>query len=188
VVALLVLVLAGCSKGPDEPHFFRAEGGRRLHLPSRMRLALHEFDREFRVLERKDFAREIVEPQPGWRYPFDEHQEPWAVLADFDGDGDRDAALLGSSGKTLKLLVVWADSSEPQAASLRERAWDSRVERRHLDEFLQHRPAGPVPWAGGDEDTTFTIPHDGVELVYFEKAAVTRYYDGDVWREIVTGD
>jgi hypothetical protein len=27
-----------------------------------------------------------------------------------------------------------------------------------------------------------------VELVYFEKAAVTRYYDGDVWREIVTGD
>jgi hypothetical protein len=126
-----------------------------------MRLALYDYDHGFRILERRDFVAQVIKAK-GWDYPFDQAQEPWAVLEDFDGDGRRDAALLGTSGDSLKLLFVSGDSISP------------RVESIHARQLGPHGWRGPIPWYLRQWRPHFPVgSKKGVELVFLRNAALT---------------
>jgi hypothetical protein len=152
-----------------------------------MTAALRAWNEDFRPFRVDDFARRIRVPAEGFRYEFNERQSPYAVLADFDGNGWRDAALYGVSGDSVHLVAVLDDSAAARVDRIE--SWPSGFqERGKLDTFLWYVGAGrlSVPW--DDPDSTVTLSRPGIVLVYFEKAAITHYFSDGRWQSIVTGD
>jgi hypothetical protein len=153
-----------------------------------MRLALYGHDPAFRILERRDFVPGVIKGD-GWEYPFDATQEPWAVLDDFDGDGRRDAAVLGRSGNRFKLLVVRGDSISPHVHELdllivRQESGDSlssHVERS--DRTVPDVGRGRSPWFLRRWIPEFPVgPKKGVELHHLQQGASAYVWGGKGWQ------
>ncbi|MGH7725216.1 MAG: hypothetical protein ACREOU_07270 [Candidatus Eiseniibacteriota bacterium] len=183
----LPLAATGCADR-SEPHFFAAEGGPKLHLPGPMRGALRTHDAAFQVFERHDYSSRIFESGE-WRYELSAKQVPFAILGDFDGDGRIDAALHGHSGDSVICIVaVLADSTTPRVMEISRHPGPGRGPRERLGDFLMHVPAGRVPVAWTEAETTIVLAHEAFEHVIFEKTAVMHYYEGGRFQNIVTSD
>jgi hypothetical protein len=207
---LVLLLLAGCapSKKTEAPRgkvsAEIADQGPRLvgnpptvqvELPPRMTLALAEGDTSFTTLTPFDFVHEI---SPGssvkgtWHYDYDGRQAPFAVIADFDGDGRDDVALLQRSASTGRVVVVFDRTDGPKVANARE--W-SRVTSGDVGKsgfYLSRFPGGPhkVPDFGGSGDTarTVTLAHEGIEISNYGKTATTYWWTGDKFDHVTTAD
>jgi hypothetical protein len=166
-----------------------------VELPPRMTPALAAEDPGFTTLTPFDFVNEIV---PGdttggaWRYPYDGRQAPFAVIADFDGDGTHDVALLQRSQAKGRVIALLDRAGGPRAVKVRE--WDRRSagDAGKCGFYLSRFRAGPyrVPDFGGSGDTakTVTLAHEGIEVSNYGKAATTYYWTGDRFESVTTGD
>jgi hypothetical protein len=212
LLILALLLVAGCARRDELNAPARgkvaaeiADQGPRLvgqpptvqiDLPPRMTAALAADVKSFTTLTPFDFAAEIVPGTSGWSYPYDSLQAPFAVIADFDGDGRDDVALLQHNARGGRAAVVLDTAPAPRVLVLRSWVWnvlensrsDPGPERFYLTRF----PAGRfrVPDFGGSGDTSQVadLAHEGVELAYFGKSATTYYWSDGAFRSVTTSD
>jgi hypothetical protein len=207
-----LLLLAGCAPSQEKAEAPRgkvsaevADKGPRLvgepptvqiELPPRMTLALSQDDTSFTTLTPFDFVPGIV-PQPGdekgaWRYPHDERQAPFALVADFDGDGRDDVALLQRSGSAGRVVVVFDRAEGPRVATVKEWSRMTAGDTGKSGFYVSRFPAGAfkVPDFGGSGDTarTVVLEHEGIEISNYGKTATTYWWTGEKFDSVTTGD
>jgi len=206
-VILILLVLGGCAKPQETPKGKVApeiaDKGPRLvgnpptvqiELPPRMTRELAAEDTSFKTLTPFEFVYEIVRTDPvdgAWRYSYNGRESPFAVIADFDGDGNDDVALLQRSQTKGRVVAVLDRGDEPRVVLVKE--WE-RVTSGDVGKsgfYLSLFRAGPyhVPDFGGSGiDTTVTLAHEGIQVSNYGKAATTYYWTDERFASVVTGD
>jgi hypothetical protein len=204
-LALALLLAAGCGKAEPPRGKVSAEiadqGPRlvgnpptvQIELPPRMTQALAAGDSGYATLGPFDFVSSI---SPGdatdgaWRYSYNGREAPFAVIADFDGNGRDDVALLQRSPEGGRVVVVFDDSAPRVAIAkswLRMTAGDTGKSGFYLSLFRE----GPyrVPdFGGAGVETTVTLAHEGIEVSNFGKTATTYYWTGERFESVTTGD
>ena len=206
-IALLMLGTSGCAQKQEVPKgkvaADVADRGPRLvgnpptvqiELPPRMTQALAAGDSGYATVTPFEFVKSIVPGDAGdgtWHYAYNGREAPFAVIADFDGDGRDDVALLQRSPETGRVVVVFDDPDHPRVAIAK--AW-ARVTSGDVGKsgfYLSLFRAGPyrVPDFGGSGfDSTVTLPHEGIQVSNYGKAATTYYWTGDKFESVQTGD
>jgi hypothetical protein len=163
-----------------------------LELPPRMTQALAADDTSFTTLAPFDFVKGIVPGGNGWSYPYDLWQAPFALIADFDGDGRNDVALLQRSKSAGRVAVVFDAPERPRVALAK--SWDRMTagDAGKSGFYLTRFRAGPyrVPDFGGSGDSgrVVTLPHEGIEVSNYGKTATTYYWAGDRFESVTTAD
>lgn len=164
----------------------------RLVVPPRFEDALAEEGAGFDTLRPNEFGPEILGGAGGWSFPWSERVSPFAVIADFDGDGRRDVAVLQRSPTQGRAAVVLDAESGPRVAELRR--WSRAVAGDAGAQsvfYLRLHPAGTmrVPDFGGTgADSTVTLAHEGIEVVAYGQAARTYWYDNGRFTSLTTAD
>ena len=215
---LLAALASGCARGPDTsssstagppaadstpardpipsasgpPRFEGTPPEVSLVVPARFDEALAA-DRAFVTLTGRDFGPEILGGSGGFAYPWSAREAPFAVIADFDGNGARDVALLQRSDKEGRAVVVLDVPPRPRVVHLRRWARSAAGDTGELSAFyLRLHPAGTirVPDFGGSGagDSTVTLVHEGIEVVAYGQAARTYWYDNGDFASIGTAD
>jgi hypothetical protein len=210
VAALAALaLLAGCAPKESPPRKGKvsaeiADTGPRLvgnpptvqiELPPRMTQVLAEDDTSYSTLSPFDFVSDIVNADTtggAWAYEYDGRQAPFPLIADFDGDGRDDVALLQRSPARGRVIAVFDVIDAPRLVFVtswdRMRSGDAGKSGYYLSRFR----AGPykVPdFAGsGDTTSTVTIAHESIEVSNYGKTATTYYWTGENFESVTTGD
>jgi hypothetical protein len=163
-----------------------------LELPPRTTRALAADDTSFTTLTPFDFIADIVPGGKGWSYPYDLRQAPFALIADFDGDGRNDVALLQRSKGAGRVAVVFDDVDGPRVVVAK--SWDRMTagDAGKCGFYLTRFRAGPfrVPDFGGSGDSgrVVTLEHEGIEVSNYGKTATTYYWNGHAFESVTTGD
>lgn len=101
--ALFSVVLASCSRKPDDPRLDFANIGFMLQLPPAMQQAMDSLAPGFRFVKinafRSDIAQFAAQAAGGM-------QPLFATVADFDGDGTLDAVVEGTTPTDTALRVI----------------------------------------------------------------------------------
>jgi hypothetical protein len=126
---------------------------------------------------------------------------PWLAIGDFDGNGDKDAALWLFKGPASAHAVfhiadgeiadlVWLGRS-PAEAELEAEAEPYRKPITAIDALIRTVPPGVIAyWQGGEKSGRLDLKHDGIELVALGKAAVLHYWDDTekTYKSVVSAD
>ena len=127
----------------------------------------------------------------GFRYPWSERQAPFAVIADFDGNGANDVVLLQRSPEMGRVVAVLDVPPRPRVIELRRWARADAGEGGPMTSFyLMLQPAGAMhaPDFGSGVDTTITLRREGVVVAYFGQAARTFWYEDGRFESRTTAD
>jgi hypothetical protein len=124
------------------------------------------------------------------RYPADAHSRPYAVIADFNGDGRQDVVVDGESRGRIRRIVLLSGGSGFRALLLAEQpsragAGLGKGQRTVYLRYVARRRIDSTPEL---EDSVLTLRHDAFEVGYWEEASVLYYWDGRAFAEYVTGD
>ena len=117
----------------------------------------------------------------------DNKPEPWAVSADFNGDGIEDwSGLLRDQAGKLDLVVVYS----ARAGFTHDVLTPLGPDGDNLDAGVVIEPAGRIDGfpVNGDDTPKITTTHPAVHLFYFEKASVLYYWGQGSFHEFVTSD
>ena len=207
LLVLAILLTAGCARRNEAPPARGkvsaeiADQGPRLvgqpptvqiELPPRMTTALAADDTSFTTLSPFDFVADIVPGTSGWSYPYDSLQAPFAVIADVDGDGRNDVALLQRSQSAERVVVVFDRAPDPRVVVAKAWSRATAGDTGPTGFYLTRFRAGPyhVPDFGGSGDSSrvVTLPYTGIEVSNFGKAATTYYWADGQFRSVTTGD
>jgi len=156
-----------------------------LRISPSMARALQDSLPDFRPIPRSEFHKSVL----SWVATDDSVSRPLSVvIGDFDGDGQRDAAMMGVSRDTSATVMVLARSDSTSGSQLlyihrplrSVRTWPAET-------FLRFVRRGPLTVKG---EMTVVIPlrADALEVVGYEKGSVLYYLDGGVLRKIITSD
>lgn len=162
-----------------DPRLDEADGVYMLHLPRAMDSALKALSPDFHTLPRTSYSADIRHFLP--------HHPLFAVVADFDGDGRPDVAMLGNVG----LVAIFNVANASRAMCVTQCGSATSSDSRYqLDIYLELQPKGKVeiPDMDGGAPESVTVDHDGFQMIYFEKASELYYWSGGKWKSIVTGD
>jgi len=207
---LALLLLGGCARSEKAeaprgkvsaeiadqgPHLVGNPPTVQIELPPRMTLALAGSDTSFTTLTPFDFVHEIApgsNVEGAWGYPYDGRQSPFAVIADFDGDGRDDVALLQRSASAGRVVVVFDRADAPRVETAKQWSRMTAGDTGKSGFYLSRFPAGPykVPDFGGSGDTsrTVTLAHEGIEVSNYGKAATTYWWTGEKFDSVTTAD
>jgi hypothetical protein len=208
LIALALLLAAGCAQREEAeapagkvsaeiadqgPRLVGQPPTVQIELPPRMTLALADENAGYTTLTPHDFVAEIVPGTAGgWSYPYDDRQAPFAAIADYDGDGRSDVALLQRSNTGGRAAVVLDAQPAPRVVTLR--AWTNAAtgESDKSGFYLTRFPAGrfKVPDYGGSGDTSQVaeLAHEGIQVSAYGKASTTYYWSDGQFRSVTTGD
>jgi hypothetical protein len=148
-----------------------------------MEAALRAVDSAFVPYGEAEYAPDLVR-----QYPTDSQARPYAVIADFNGDGRRDVVIDGQSPTQVARIVLLSRGSDYQALVLEKRARDMKKETRRRTVYLSYVAPGRIDSSPELEDTAIVLKHDAFQVGYWEQAAVLHYWDGQGFAEYVTGD
>ena len=154
-----------------------------LRISPSMALALQDSLPDFKPVPRSDFHKSVL----SWVATQDSLAHPLSVVVgDFDGDGRRDAAMMGTSRDTSATVMVLAGSDRNSRLLYIHRPLRS-VRTWPAETYLRFVRRGPLKVVG---EMTIVIPlrGDAVEVVGFEKGSVLYYLDGSMLREVITSD
>ena len=165
--------------------------GHDVVIPARLASALEASGPNFRTFRCAEFDTAITTPDVGWSVPFDSMQSPSTVLADFDGDGRMDVAVLQHSKNEIRFVVTLDRNPIPEVLELER--WPHSVTERPepLQQFLTRTAAGPIDipnWDTGERDTTLQLAHGGVAIGVWEKASDLYYFTNGHFHSVTTSD
>ena len=111
--------------------------------------------------------------------------EPWAVVADVNGDDIDDwAGLLRDTDSQLDLVCVYSVSSGYSHTILSELGLDSEG----IGVGVELVPAGDVeglPFDNEVPDPTVSLDYPGVHLMYYEKSSVLYYWKDGTFKKVL---
>jgi hypothetical protein len=124
-------------------------------------------------------------------YPANAHARPYAVVADFNGDGRRDLVVDGQSrGRSLRVALLSSRSSFKglvlEEQPLTEGA--AALPKGQRTVYLSYVAPGRIDSTPELEDSVLTLRHEAFEVGYWEQAGVLYYWDGRAFAQYVTGD
>jgi hypothetical protein len=182
-------IILDCAAG-EEPSISMAGGERILNLGKEQKEAIRGYNPAFQVRREADYLPSLVE-----EYLFSNHQLPYAVIGDFNGDGKRDVVLQGyDKSNELLIAVLSSNRSHLVMEIARSRLVDPKTEFYSMGDhneygmwvYLTFVPRGIVdsPFA----KHPLKLSTDAFELNYFEKASVLYYLSGQTFQKYITGD
>lgn len=190
----LLLAAPGCDQQPaapvDGPRLVGGPGEAELVLPPRLEAAATAGAAGYRLVDRDGLDPAIVAAGTGWRYPWSDRQAPFAVIADLDGDGRDDVALLQKDAGGGRAVVVLDTRPVPAAHELHRWTNAALGESTTTRFYLVGYPAGRhvVPDLDGSGERTLQLPHGGVTLAYHGQAATTFHHANGRFERVTTGD
>lgn len=156
--------------------------------------ALDAWDPSFRPWRDRDYQPGIIRG-----YRFSSSEAPFAVLGDYNGDGNLDAAIDGRTRTHAVSLVLLSVPSGYRVVLLRKvrgvpdpgKEWYGvGGDRREYGfwVFLSRRLPAATKLAGVDTDTVVRPRYECFEREYWGKASSAYYWDGAKFQEVITGD
>jgi hypothetical protein len=136
-----------------------------------------------RILQLKDLDNDLQE------YFIVNHPSahPGYVIADFDGNGKEDYALLllcgGKKKQTIRFDVLMADKNNSYSRIKIEK-WSDELSLKNL--YLEITKPGKIKET--DSERTITIKNDGVSLNLFEAASRVYYWKNGKFNNVQTSD
>jgi hypothetical protein len=187
VLLSFVLLVAPAAVQAQGPRFVVRGGTSHLWLPPDMLAAVRAIDSAFAPYDDAEYRADLLS-----QYPADAHARPYAVIADFNGDGQRDVVMDGQSPRRTGRIVLLSSRSGFQALLLAEQPQAAgtpaalRTGQRTV--YLSYVAPGKIDSTPELEDTVLTLRHDAFEVGYWEQAAVLYYWNGRAFAQYVTGD
>jgi len=160
-----------------------------VKLSPAMKKALNDYSPDFKLRGLEEYSTRILE-----HYCFSRYSNPSAVLGDFNGDGERDAYLIGYEKDWLVRLVLVSNSAGTYdaislgkykynglEAAVKQCSWcyDKNKKLRNAY-YLQ--PKGTSYMCGGDYQVECSLENDGIALLdLWEKGLYISYIS--IWDE-----
>lgn len=164
---------------PVGPVVVREDGRHRLVLPTATVEAIAENVSGFVPWGFSDFDSDIQQ-----LYEITARQAPWAVVGDFDGDGNPDVVIDGRVDSTAVRHCVWSAQSNPRVQVLSEEVLrESYLPRGTVLMYVQPGNRG----TNFSDDTLF-LYNDAFFDYIFERAGSTFYWDGERFAEFYSAD
>jgi hypothetical protein len=152
-----------------------------------MLAALHALDSAFTPYDDAQYRADLLR-----QYPADAHARPYAVIADFNGDGERDIVMDGQSPRRTARIALLSGPSGFQALLLDEQPRAAGPApapgRGQRTTYLSYVAPGTIDSTPELEDSILTLRHEAFEVGYWEQAGVLYYWDGRAFAQYVTGD
>jgi hypothetical protein len=187
LVSLLILGLPVAGHA-QSPRFVGRAGASHLWLPQAMQVALHALDSAFVPYRESQYWPELLR-----EYPPDPHARPYAVIADFNGDGRSDVVIDGQSPTRIARIVLLSTASEYQGLFLEDRARDTSGSSSsngtgQRTVYLSYVAPLRIDSSPELEDTALVLQHEAFEVGYWEQASVLYYWDGRGFAKYTTSD
>jgi hypothetical protein len=153
--------------------------GPELQLPASFRDALARAAPGFVTWQLPDYTPDI---RTG--YTVTVRQTPWAVVGDFDADGNQDLVVEGHTAERALRLCILARGREFEVLTLDSVAYHAGP--RAIDHALLFVAPGRL--GTNFSDDTVTIFADGFEVYFWEKAGSAYYWKNGHFEEFATSD
>ena len=186
---LLILLVQPALAGQD--WIVRQKGGWQLQLPPNLLEALPAGFRPWTVADYIPYVRSS--------YHYSARQLPFAVVADFNGDGQKDLIVDGRNGSNWLRLSLLSPRYQPvvlEKAPLRDPHTqtyeapgpDGKLRRQSgLWVYLEHLPPGRIERPVGDQPP-LQLKQDGYQVVYLMKTTILYRYLNGKFEEIYNAD
>ncbi len=196
-ILLVIMVVAFCSPGTilngaadQEPSIRLAGDQRVVVLTKEQNEAVRAYNPAFQIRRETDYLPSVVSG-----YLFSNHQLPFAVIGDFNGDGVRDVVLQGYDKNNELVIAVLSNRGGSRVMEVvRSKLVDPQTESYSVGDhsenglwiYLTFVPRGIVesPFA----QRPLQLSTDAFELNYFEKASVLYYLTGQTFQKYVVSD
>jgi hypothetical protein len=186
VLLSMVLLVAPSAVQAQGPRFVGRAGRSHLWLPPDMLAALRAMDSAFVPYDDAEYRADLLR----W-YPVDAHARPYAVIADFNGDGRRDVVMEGQSPRRTGRIVLLSSRAGFQALLLAEQpqaAPMATLSKGRRTVYLSYVAPGKIDSTPELEDSVLALRHEAFEVGYWEQAGVLYYWNGRAFAQYVTGD
>jgi hypothetical protein len=187
VLLVFVLLVAPAAAQAQGPRFAGRAGASHLSLSPEMLALLRAVDSAFTPYDDAEYRADLLS-----QYPANTHARPYAVIADFNGDGQQDVVMDGQSPSRIARIVLLSGRSGFQALLLADQpragVTTSAIGTGERTVYLSYVAPGRIDSTPELEDSVLVLRREAFEVGYWEQAAVLYYWNGRVFAEYVTGD
>jgi hypothetical protein len=174
----------------DEPAISISGSEHALRLGKQQQDAIRAYNPEFQIRRQMDYLPSLVKG-----YSYSDHQLPYAVIGDFNGDGRKDVVLQGHD-KTGELLIAVLSSKNVYRVKEIQRSQliDPKTEYYGMGHYTEYGlwiyltfvPKGTI--SSLYESHPLHLSADAFNVNYYEKASTLYYLNGDKFQKYITSD
>ena len=177
----------GTSYGDNIPVVKEIDNKIIVVLPDIMKKALTQFDPSFSIWEYHNYPSYILEGINN-RQLVNEDNAPFAVIADFNGDGILDVALHGRNDKNILLISIISIKDTFKVLKIDQFPIFREEQKQNAgDHFIQLIQKGNIKLPS-HTDGNLSLKNDAIELIIIERAGIIYHFGDGKWHRHISGD